>query len=241
MSRGTKLAELANFIKSEACSSVCILTGAGVSVASGIPDFRSPGGMYDTLKPELLTATDQERAEMRANPTHVVSWQLFRDNQLPYLELRRPFMLGILDRPCSSSGGNLGVESTSRFPPDEEAGPPLEGGVFGGAGGNTPSRDDTGPGGGGHGRAALMSHGGQTWRATLAHFFARLLQDKGKLTRLYTQNIDGLDFQVGLEEDKIVNVHGSIGRVRCEFCAADYPNHEWCAALRENIKSRAFI
>ena len=28
---------------------------------TGIPDFRSPGGMYDTLKPELLTATPEQR------------------------------------------------------------------------------------------------------------------------------------------------------------------------------------
>ena len=43
---------------------VVVLTGAGVSVASGIPDFRSKGGLYDTLKPDLLTATPSQREEV---------------------------------------------------------------------------------------------------------------------------------------------------------------------------------
>jgi NAD-dependent SIR2 family protein deacetylase len=37
------LAGVARFILSDQCRSVVILTGAGVSCASGIPDFRSPG------------------------------------------------------------------------------------------------------------------------------------------------------------------------------------------------------
>lgn len=41
--------DLAAFITSPECKSVAFLTGAGVSVSAGIPDFRSPGGMYDTL------------------------------------------------------------------------------------------------------------------------------------------------------------------------------------------------
>ncbi|KUK80446.1 MAG: NAD-dependent protein deacetylase, SIR2 family [Mesotoga prima] len=31
-----------------------VLTGAGVSVASGIPDFRSPGGLYSKVSPEIF-------------------------------------------------------------------------------------------------------------------------------------------------------------------------------------------
>jgi NAD-dependent SIR2 family protein deacetylase len=46
------LAAAADFIGSDACRRVVVLTGAGVSVAAGIPDFRSPGGMYETLRPE---------------------------------------------------------------------------------------------------------------------------------------------------------------------------------------------
>ena len=68
-------------------SKVVVLIGAGVSVSSGIPDFRSPGGMYETLQPSLLTATPAQRGQMEYDPTFVLSWELFRANQFPYLEV----------------------------------------------------------------------------------------------------------------------------------------------------------
>ena len=65
---------------SDECKNVSFLTGAGVSVNAGIPDFRSKGGMYDTLKPELLTASEDDRLCMKADPKHVVSFDLFSRN-----------------------------------------------------------------------------------------------------------------------------------------------------------------
>lgn len=46
------LAGLARFILSDRCQSIVILTGAGVSCSSGIPDFRSPGkwGLFLQVK-----------------------------------------------------------------------------------------------------------------------------------------------------------------------------------------------
>ena len=56
-----EIASLARLLLSHECRSIFVLTGAGVSVASGIPDFRSPGGMYDTLQPRLLTYESKPR------------------------------------------------------------------------------------------------------------------------------------------------------------------------------------
>jgi len=62
---------LASYIKNGYAKKILILTGAGISVKSGIPDFRSPGtGLYDNFKnygvpsPELLF----NRAFIKNNP-----------------------------------------------------------------------------------------------------------------------------------------------------------------------------
>jgi len=161
---------LASFINSDDCKNIAFLTGAGVSVGAGIPDFRSPGGMYDTLKPELLTATPKQQQMMRADPTYVVNKELFNANQLCYLELRRPFILGLAEA---------------------------------------------------------------KWKATITHWFIDICHKKGKLRRLYTQNIDGLDFQTDIPHDKISPVHGSMGKISCESCGEDYPIDQF----REKVKT----
>eukprot|EP01043_Picozoa_sp_COSAG02_P075724 COSAG02_NODE_15749_length_1144_cov_1.046890_2_plen_286_part_01 len=172
-SRDAALQAAADFIASDECQSVCILTGAGVSVAAGIPDFRSPGGMYATLRPELITATEHQRHLMASDPTYVVERSMFFANQFPYLEVRRPFILGIRNR---------------------------------------------------------------QWKATIAHRFAEQLYQRGKLTRLYTQNIDGLDYQTTVPSDRIVPVHGTLGRVQCEKCGADQDYERFCRAVEQNVR-----
>lgn len=169
------MAGLAKLILNPECRSIAMLTGAGVSVASGIPDFRSPGGMYATLRPDLLTATPEQRRWMEMDPTYVVSWDVFQNNAFPYLEVRRPFILG-----------------TQK----------------------------------------------QQWKATIAHRFAELLHTKtNKLTRIYTQNIDGLDRQCSdIPVDKFVNVHGSIAQVSCEGCGTDMDLNDFCEQVQSKIK-----
>jgi NAD+-dependent protein deacetylase sirtuin 2 len=167
---------LARFIMSDACQSIVVLTGAGVSVASGIPDFRSPGGMYDTLRPDLLTASLSDRKRIQRDPTYVVSWDLFQRNAFPYLEVRRPFILGTQEH---------------------------------------------------------------KWKATIAHYFFELLSTKtSKLTRLYTQNIDGLEQQcVGLPKDRIVPVHGTLAQVACEGCGHEMELDSFCNELKSKIRN----
>lgn len=94
VSAPAEIREVAEFIKSGQVRKIAFLTGAGVSVAAGIPDFRSPGGLYQTLNPSLITATDKQKRSMARDPTMVVNWDLFQENQLPYLEVRRPFIVG---------------------------------------------------------------------------------------------------------------------------------------------------
>ena len=53
---------------------------------------------------------------------------------------------------------------------------------------------------------------------------------------MYTQNIDGLDYKTGIPSQKLISVHGTLGRVECENCGAPYPSEQFLAALRTNIK-----
>ena len=169
------IAGLARYIISHDCQSIVILTGAGISTASGIPDFRSAGGMYETLRPELITAKSQQQQDMRNDPTNVVSWSMFAQNSFPYLEVRRPFILGSLQH---------------------------------------------------------------QWKATIGHRFMELLHVKlGKLRRIYTQNIDGLDVQCQqIPPTKIVPVHGTIREAACEGCGTEMDFHDFCTMIQTNIK-----
>lgn len=53
---------------------------------------------------------------------------------------------------------------------------------------------------------------------TLTHYFLRLLDEKGKLHRVFTQNIDTLERLAGLDADRIVEAHGSFAASRCIRC-----------------------
>jgi NAD+-dependent protein deacetylase SIR2 len=55
-------------------------------------------------------------------------------------------------------------------------------------------------------------------RFTPAHAFLRLLQEKGKLLTLYTQNIDGIDLTAGIRREKLVQLHGSFETATCITC-----------------------
>ncbi len=165
--------DLSFAIRAGTFRNIALLTGAGVSVNSGIPDFRSPGGMYSTLNPDLFTATAAQRHAMRIDPTTIVSWDLFRVNSLPYLELRRPFILGTAAK---------------------------------------------------------------KWLLTISHIFPRLLYERGLLKTLFTQNIDGLEFQSGIPDKNVVAVHGTLGRIVCENCGRSADMDQFQKSVREQIR-----
>ena len=56
------------------------------------------------------------------------------------------------------------------------------------------------------------------YKPTLTHHFLKLLSDKGLLLRIYTQNIDGLEFLAGIPDDKLVECHGHFRTASCIDC-----------------------
>jgi len=87
-------------------------------------------------------------------------------------------------------------------------------------------------------RSFILGTYEKQWKATLAHRVVELLHSKlGKLTRLYTQNIDGLEAQcTDLPSEKVVNVHGSMAAAACERCGRTVDFDEFCEGVRSKVK-----
>jgi len=128
------------------CQSIVVMAGAGLSTASGIPDFRSPNtGMYANLKKFNLPY-----------PEAIFEIDYFRQDPRPFNTWAKEFFPGVNYLP------NKG------------------------------------------------------------HYFLKVLQDKGKLSKYYTQNIDGLEKLAGLKEAKVVEAHGTFSAAACIQCEAKY-------------------
>ncbi len=130
-----RLAELLNGARR-----VVVFTGAGISTESGIPDFRSPGGLWAKNRPiefQDFMASEEMRRE---------AW-------------RRKFAM----------------EETMKQA--------------------TPNR--------GHRAIAVLA-------------------DRGKLTSVITQNIDGLHQASGVPDEKVVELHGNTTYARCLDCHERY-------------------
>uniref|UniRef100_A0A2D3ULS3 NAD-dependent protein deacetylase n=1 Tax=Ramularia collo-cygni TaxID=112498 RepID=A0A2D3ULS3_9PEZI len=72
------------------------------------------------------------------------------------------------------------------------------------------------------------------YRPTITHSFIRLLHDKDLLLKHFTQNVDCLDREAGVPDDKIVEAHGSFARQSCIECKAPYPE----ADIKKHIASK---
>ncbi|EOD17840.1 NAD-dependent deacetylase SIRT2, partial [Emiliania huxleyi CCMP1516] len=129
---GLGLPRVAELIGSATPGSVVVMAGAGVSVSSGIPDFRSPGtGLYDNLQEYGLPY-----------PEAIFDLDFYRRNPKPFQRLCKELW-----------PGNFAPSPT--------------------------------------------------------HYFFKLLHDKGKLRRVFTQNIDSLETASGLPADLVVAAHGN--------------------------------
>ncbi|XP_028916338.1 NAD-dependent protein deacetylase sirtuin-3, mitochondrial isoform X5 [Ornithorhynchus anatinus] len=71
------------------------------------------------------------------------------------------------------------------------------------------------------------------YRPNFAHYFLRLLHDKGLLLRLYTQNIDGLERAAGIPPSKLVEAHGTFASATCTVCLREYPGEDFRGDVME--------
>ena len=59
---------------------------------------------------------------------------------------------------------------------------------------------------------------------TATHKFIRMMHERGKLLRCYTQNIDGIErgegLSIGGKEAPVCQLHGDIHTLRCDYCNA---------------------
>lgn len=131
-------AQLAEMIQN--ANRVLIFTGAGISTESGIPDFRSPGGVWSKMTPiyfqDFVASRDQRRE----------SW-------------RR---------------------------------------VFNKTAGWTGAKPNTG------------------------HYAIAKLVDMGKVSRVVTQNVDNLHQHAGIDDDKVIEIHGNASYAKCLNCGKRY-------------------
>jgi len=71
-------------------------------------------------------------------------------------------------------------------------------------------------------------------RPSSTHFFMRLLETKGLLLRLYTQNIDTLEMVARVSEEKIISAHGGFKDAHCIDCGKRQPLRVWKDTLDRN-------
>ncbi|XP_041131944.1 NAD-dependent protein deacetylase sirtuin-3-like isoform X2 [Polyodon spathula] len=72
------------------------------------------------------------------------------------------------------------------------------------------------------------------YKPNYAHYFIRLLHDKGLLHRIYTQNIDGLERLAGIPSSKLVEAHGTFATATCTVCRTSYPGEDLRADILES-------
>ncbi|KAF2823058.1 NAD-dependent deacetylase sirtuin-2 [Ophiobolus disseminans] len=69
------------------------------------------------------------------------------------------------------------------------------------------------------------------FRPTITHSFINLLYKKGLLLKLFTQNIDCLEREAGVPDDKIIEAHGSFAKQSCIDCKKPYPEERMRDAI----------
>lgn len=182
------------------------MCGAGISVSAGIPDFRSPGtGLYDNLQKYNLP-----------NPQSIFTLDYFEEHPEAFYTLAK--VPSLTKQPGSRKRTPYHTHFTHfHTRVRAEYTMPVIGRVFmlQQRMGSMVSFVLFTPGF----NYLCDSRGKElypgTFCPTITHFFFKLLADKGKLLRVFTQNIDSLEAAAGLDADRIVAAHGNFDAASC--------------------------
>eukprot|EP00928_Gymnodinium_smaydae_P090197 TRINITY_DN74039_c0_g1_i1.p1 TRINITY_DN74039_c0_g1~~TRINITY_DN74039_c0_g1_i1.p1 ORF type:complete len:348 (+),score=25.30 TRINITY_DN74039_c0_g1_i1:33-1046(+) len=134
------LSSLARRLRNGSFPNIIVCTGAGTSVKCGIPDFRSPGGLFEHIREDLGSRFPE-----------------------------------VMDQPETA----LSRSFASNHPEEHDR---------------------------------LIRGQAETCRTaspSVCHYFLALLEAKGMLRRIYTQNVDGMHQRAGVSQEKVVEAHGS--------------------------------
>lgn len=72
------------------------------------------------------------------------------------------------------------------------------------------------------------------YRPTITHAFISLLHHKGILLKCFTQNIDCLEQEAGVPEEKMIAAHGSFAQQSCIECKTPYPS----ADIKKHVENK---
>jgi len=103
-------------------SGVVVLSGAGMSTAAGIPDFRSPGGLYGSSSKLVdrftYIGSEQEkqaqRREVSRDVKSVLTYGVFHRNPVAYHEMRRGLIIGLGENQWKCTLGHVFPEVLHR-------------------------------------------------------------------------------------------------------------------------------
>ena len=143
-SQGFSRKDLVQGMKNKSFKRIIFLTGAGMSVSAGIPDFRSETGIYAQLGECNLPY-----------PEAIFDIGYFKEHPETFYKLAK----------------------------------------------------------------TIMSYHA---KPTIAHYFLKILADEGLLFLDFTQNVDGLEIEAGIDPEFLVEAHGHTRSAHCALCGKEH-------------------